>query len=323
MLSQSTNTLCNLILFGAALALAAPSLAGPNPPTSTPTATPTATPTPTSTLPPPYCGNGIVDPGEQCDPPFTLKGANQCFGFHTVCYEGCICGDEVCRIDKKCSVGGSEPAYQCEAMPGDEVTYTYIVGPVVSVYGTPVTVVDDKLGVVASDLPAPIFGVVEFTATTTIFETTTNTASIPDHYCPSASVTVTVPTPTPTLIPTPTPTPTATAKPTCTDHWLPTMICTIGKGQSPSNNAKISMCITGNIVEPDQLGTTAHRIPVCAGSEVKVVVTDATGTPTVSASGGLSCNSAGCTGMVNESEKFKAISADGKDTDRMTLLPKP
>lgn len=101
------------------------------------------------------------------------------------------------------------------------------------------------------------------------------------------------------------------------------MICTIGKGQSPSNNAKVSMCITGNIVEPDQLGATAHRIPVCAGSEVNVVVTDATGTPTVSASGGLSCNSAGCAGVVVESEKFTAISADGEDTDRMTLLPKP
>ena len=244
-------------------------------------------------------------------------------GFHTVCYDGCICGDEICEIDKKCSVGDSEPADQCEAMPGDEVTYTYIVGPVVSASGTTLDVIDDKLGVVASDLAAPIFGVVEFTVTTTIFETTTNTASIPGYYCPPASVTVTVPTPTPTLIPTPTPTPTATAEPTCTDYWPQSMICTMGKGQSPSNNAKVSMCITGNIVEPYQLGTTAHRIPVCAGSEVNVVVTDTTGTPTVSASGGLSCNSAGCAGMVNESEKFKAISADGKDTDRMTLLPKP
>ena len=101
------------------------------------------------------------------------------------------------------------------------------------------------------------------------------------------------------------------------------MICTLGKGQSPSNNSKVSTCITGNIVEPSQLGSTAHRIPVCAGSEVNVVVTDATGTPTVSAGGGLSCNSAGCTGVVNVTEKFKVNSADGKDTDRMTLLPQP
>jgi len=97
----------------------------------------------------------------------------------------------------------------------------------------------------------------------------------------------------------------------------------MGKGQSPSNNAKVSMCITGNIVEPDQLGTTAHRIPVCAGTEVNVVVTDVTGTPSVSASGGLSCDSTGCTGVVDVTEKFDVTSADGKDTDRMTLIPKP
>ena len=101
------------------------------------------------------------------------------------------------------------------------------------------------------------------------------------------------------------------------------MICTYGKGQGPSNNAKVSMCITGNIVEPGQIGPTAHRISVCAGTEVNVVVTDMTGTPSVSASGSLSCSSAGCTGVVNGTEKFNVSSADGKDTDRMTLLPQP
>jgi hypothetical protein len=82
------------------------------------------------------------------------------------------------------------------------------------------------------------------------------------------------------------------------------------------------MCITGNIVDPGRLGPTAHRIPVCAGTDVNVVVADVTGTPTVSAGGSLSCNSAGCTGVVNVTEKFKVVSFDGKDTDRMTLLPK-
>ncbi|MBW2691233.1 MAG: hypothetical protein JRE57_01185 [Deltaproteobacteria bacterium] len=360
-MSRFTNAFCNLILFGAALALATPTLAGQTPPTPTttptPTATPTATatltptatptptttPTPTATLAPPVCGNGILEPGEHCDPPLTEEGAAQCGGFDNVCFGGrfgfpCTCGHVDlwgCDIDKKCSVGGSEPADQCEAMPGDEVTYTYIVGPV-SAYTATVEVTDDKLGVVATDLVVPILGVVEFSVTATIFETTTNTAWITaasNTACqlPSAgaSVTVTVPTPTPTLTPTPTqtltptPTPTATAEPTCSDLWLPSMICTIGKGQSPSNNPKVSMCITGNIVDPGSLGNTAHRIPVCAGTEVSVVVTDLTGTPAVSAGGSLSCNSAGCTGVVNVTEKFIVNSADGKDTDRMTLLPQP
>ena len=82
------------------------------------------------------------------------------------------------------------------------------------------------------------------------------------------------------------------------------------------------MCITGNIVDPSRLRITAHRIPVCQGQPVTVVVADTTGTPTVTAGGSLSCNSAGCTGVVNVTEKFKVVSSDGKDTDRMTLLPK-
>jgi len=338
MLNQPTNTLCNLILLGAVLALAAPSLAGPTPPTptavSTPTVTPTSTPTATPTLPSPYCGNGIVEPGEDCDPPLTAEGAAHCGGFDNVCYGECICGhfDEYpCTLDKKCSVEGSEPADQCEAMPGDEVTYTYIVGPI-SAYETIVEITDDKLGVVATGLVVPILGEVEVTATTRIFETTTNTAWISNNgVCQlptaGASVTVTVAMPTATAEPTPTATATATvtptAEPTCSDIWGVTQICTMGKGQSPSNNPKVSMCITGNIVEPDKLGVTAHRIPVCAGTDVDVVVADQTGTPTVSAGGELSCNSAGCAGVVHVTEKFKVVSFDGKDTDRMALLPRP
>ena len=98
-------------------------------------------------------------------------------------------------------------------------------------------------------------------------------------------------------------------------------IVTIGKGQSPSNNPKVVHTITGNIVDPGSLGDTAHRIPVCAGTEVTAVVTDSTGTPTNTAGGSLTCDSAGCSGVVNVTEKYKSVSSDGKDTDRMTLLP--
>jgi hypothetical protein len=83
------------------------------------------------------------------------------------------------------------------------------------------------------------------------------------------------------------------------------------------------MCIRGYIVNPSRLGITAHLIPVCQGERVTVEVTDITGTPTVTSGGSLSCNSTGCTGVVNVTEKFKVVSSDGKDTDIMVLLPKP
>ncbi len=104
--------------------------------------------------------------------------------------------------------------------------------------------------------------------------------------------------------------------------WGVATINTIGKGQSPTNNPKLSHRITGNIVDPGSLGETAHRIPVCAGTEVTIVVTDSSGnSPVITADGSLSCDSMGCTGVVNVTEKYKAVSTDGKDTDRMTLLP--
>jgi hypothetical protein len=84
---------------------------------------------------------------------------------------------------------------------------------------------------------------------------------------------------------------------------------------------KVSHSIMGNIVDPNSLGDTAHRIPVCAGTNVKAMVSDATGTPTNTADGGLVCDSAGCSGTVISKEKYKSISSDGKDTDRITLLP--
>jgi len=151
------------------------------------------------------------------------EGNLYCSGIYDRCVGGrwgteCTCGHVDiwdCKIDKKCSVGASEPADQCDASPGDVVTYTYIVGPV-SAYDARVEVTDDQLGVVAANLPVPLFGVVEFTAITQIFQTTTNTAWISSAagaacFLPSNgdSVTVTVvggPTPTATTTPTATPT---------------------------------------------------------------------------------------------------------------------
>jgi hypothetical protein len=215
------------------------------------------------------------------------------------------------------------------------VTYIYAVGPITN-SDQVVYVYDDKLGIIARNLFVPSMQAVEVTATTTLLETTTNIAWVAPQTIDCGAngmvdyVTVTVvfrptPTATPTATPTltPTPTPTATAEPTCADRWPRSLICTLGKGQSPSNNAKLSTCVTGNIVDPAALSDTAHRISVCAGSEVDVRITDVTGMPSVSASGTLSCSSAGCSGVVQSTEKFIATSADGKDVDRITFVPKP
>jgi hypothetical protein len=83
------------------------------------------------------------------------------------------------------------------------------------------------------------------------------------------------------------------------------------------------MVIAGNIVDPSSLKETAHRIPVCSGTEVTVTVTDGSGnTPVITAGGSLTCKGQICTVTPVVTEKFKVVSSDGKDTDRMTLLPK-
>ena len=109
----------------------------------------------------------------------------------------------------------------------------------------------------------------------------------------------------------------------CTDQWPLATIHTLGKGQAPPENAKVRHAITGNIVDPGSIAYTADRIPVCAGTSVKITVTDATGTPTNTASTpGISCSDSGCkANAVTETQKYVSRSADGGDTDRMSLVP--
>jgi hypothetical protein len=84
--------------------------------------------------------------------------------------------------------------------------------------------------------------------------------------------------------------------------------------------------ITGNIIDPGAVcpeseTCTAQRIPVCAGTGVTIEVTGSTDNTNIG-KGDISCTAAGCTvGAVNVTEKYKSVSADGKDSDRMTLLP--
>jgi hypothetical protein len=252
--------------------------------TPTPSATPTATPTPNPSHTPTYTPTAT--------PTFTPEPCE-------------IWG---CRLDKKCSVGGSEPQDSCTASPGEEVTYIYQVWA----GGYSIGVWDDKLGDLGTTDSV-------ITKTTTLTETTTNWATLDSgvNGCPcmdgvlTDTVTVTVPTPTPTATPNP-----------CTLTWPTTMSATIAKGQSPTNNAKITHLVTGNIIDPGSLGSTAHRIEVCSGTLVTTSVTDTTGIPSNTAGGSLSCNSAGCTGVVTVTEKYQSISADGRDKDSITFIPK-
>ncbi len=232
--------------------------------------------------------------------------------------------DMAASLNKKCSVAGGSWQDACEITAGEEVTYIYLV----EIYPPRATfeVWDDKLGLIGQSSG----NVLRRTATLT--ETTTNFASMslveidPECYligeecCDELTVTVLPPTPTPTAPPTPTPTATPTPS-ACVALWPVASVCTIGKGQSPPDNAKLSHCITGNIVDPDAIRADAHRIPVCADTWVDSRVTDATGTPTNHADGNLWCNASGCSGFVKAVEKYQSVSQDGKDRDRMTLIP--
>ena len=109
----------------------------------------------------------------------------------------------------------------------------------------------------------------------------------------------------------------------CVDQWPVATIHTIGKGQAPAENPKVAHAITGNIVDPSSVGYTADRIRVCAGSSVTIAVSDATGTPTnTSSTAGISCSASGCkVAEITEMQEYVSRSADGNDTDRITLLP--
>jgi len=163
------------------------------------------------------------------------------------------------------------------------------------------------------------------TATATATPTATPTAT--STSTPAGTPTAT-PTETPTATPTGTPTPTPSAPPTsCDVMWPVDTIVTIGKGQSPNKNVLVSHRITGHIVDPVALCggggvCTAHRIPLCAGTAVAIAVTGATDNTNIG-KGVISCDAAGCSvDALEVTEKYKSVSPDGKDTDRMTLLPR-
>jgi hypothetical protein len=84
--------------------------------------------------------------------------------------------------------------------------------------------------------------------------------------------------------------------------------------------------ITGNIIDPDSLcpaneTCTAHRIPVCTGTVVIIDITGSTDNTNIG-KGNVYCDGSRCSvGSMIFTEKYLSVSGDGKDSDRITLLP--
>ena len=112
--------------------------------------------------------------------------------------------------------------------------------------------------------------------------------------------------------------------PSCEESNPVTTINTLAKGGSASNNAIVSTDVTGYIVGATDLGATASRIPVCSGTDVTTVTTDASGTATVATgSSGVSCGAGpNCViAAINVTQKYTVRSADGADTDALAFVP--
>jgi hypothetical protein len=109
----------------------------------------------------------------------------------------------------------------------------------------------------------------------------------------------------------------------CEGFWPLTTIHTLGKHPVPNeaDNAKVFHSITGHIVNPGFYKNTACRIQVCPGTSVFATVMDATGQATnIPRSGGIRCDDTGCwVTSIQGAERYTSRSADGKDSDRMTL----
>ena len=105
----------------------------------------------------------------------------------------------------------------------------------------------------------------------------------------------------------------------CIWDWPSTTVNTLAKGQSATNNQKVSHEITGNAVGGDAAyGPTAHRIKLCWGTAISINITGAGTTVTGD------CDTTNCTIAAVDftaTQKYQVVSADEKDTDRITLIP--
>ena len=110
---------------------------------------------------------------------------------------------------------------------------------------------------------------------------------------------------------------------TCEDEWPLVAIFTVGKGQSKLDNSKVSARVLGNVVDSTQLESTATKIPLCHGTSVDLQVLDITGEPLIRPeTRGIRCDGIRChVDSLISKQKLTIRSADGKDTDRLTLEP--
>ncbi len=99
-------------------------------------------------------------------------------------------------------------------------------------------------------------------------------------------------------------------------------IVTIGNGDNATNNFKVKHFITGNIDGSTPINVDAHKFRICQGTNVSIVITDDTGTPTVSAlSAGISCTPTGCTIIdIQSKQRYRVRSADRRDKDIMQFF---
>ncbi len=317
-------------LFVAALAVtiwAAVAQAGPTPtPAATPTPTPAATPTPTPTATPALPTPGVTPtpaPPALRAPAAVRANSDGTFSYDAIFVAGPQ-GDQFSYYNIFCvenTVDCTQFADACSVNPE-----AGILAPgehyVIRVSSGLIDPAKEGGTQVWFSTDCPLGSGMLFFRETTI---------LPGPSSPTPTP-IATPTPTPTAtpsatpIPTPTATPTATPTPGCEDFWPVTSIVTIAKGQSAANNAKVSHLITGNIIDPAAVCSgdgpcTAHRIPVCAGTEINVAVMGSTDNANIGR-GAISCDAGGCfVGAIHTVEKYRSVSADGKDTDRVTLLP--
>ena len=114
--------------------------------------------------------------------------------------------------------------------------------------------------------------------------------------------------------------------------WPIDGVMTIAKGQKASNNEKVFHHVLGRIIGgAEAYGPKASRITICEGTRVTIDISETEfpgiGPIVTPLSSGIVCSAdpgGGCEiDTLTSKEKYKAVSADGTDTDRVTLIPGP